>query len=160
MIRMVDRLRIQTLRMAGLTLQEVAREVGVCRRSVQAVLKEPPMACLDVGPTPQSRGVGRPSKVAAFESFVAELLETEPRLPTVEVLHRLRCRGYGGGKSALYELVKGLRRPRQKGSVENLVGWVKGSFFKVRRFHDREDVEGQLPEWLVEVNTVRPRPSA
>lgn len=42
MIRMVDRVRIQVLREAGLTLQEVAREVGVCRRSVQAVLKEPP----------------------------------------------------------------------------------------------------------------------
>ncbi len=28
------------------------------------------------------------------------------------------------------------RRAKQKGAVENLVGWVKGSFFKVRRFHD------------------------
>lgn len=278
MIRMVDRLRIQVLREAGLTLQEVAREVGVCQRSVQAVLKEPPMTCLEVGPTPQSRGVGRPSKMVAFRAAVAEMLSEEPALATVEVLHRLRCRGYGGGKSAVYELVKGLRprrpgpplvrfeglagefsqhdfgqvkmtyldgstervhffasrlkysrwtevglvrderveslvrallagfegfggiplrsvfdnpktivigrtggriewnptfaqmvmdyglgvelcaprRPRQKGSVENLVGWVKGSFFKVRRFHDREDVEGQLPEWLDEGNTQRP----
>lgn len=45
---------------------------------------------------------------------------------------------------------------RQKGSVENLVGWVKGSFFKQRRFHDREDLQGQLEEWLVEVNETRP----
>jgi transposase len=29
-------------------------------------------------------------------------------------------------------------RPQQKGSVENLVGFVKTSFFKVRRFHDEE----------------------
>jgi len=48
------------------------------------------------------------------------------------------------------------RRANQKGAVENLVGWVKGSFFKVRRFHDREDAVGQLAEWLVEVNTRRP----
>jgi hypothetical protein len=48
------------------------------------------------------------------------------------------------------------RRANEKGSAENLVGWVKGSFFKVRRFHDREDLEAQLAEWLVEVNTVRP----
>jgi hypothetical protein len=27
-------------------------------------------------------------------------------------------------------------RPQEKGSVENLVGWVKGSFFKQRRFLD------------------------
>jgi hypothetical protein len=48
------------------------------------------------------------------------------------------------------------RRANQKGSVENLVGWVKGSLFKVRRFHDRQDLERQLLEWLDEVNTQRP----
>lgn len=46
--------------------------------------------------------------------------------------------------------------PRQKGSVENLVGWVKGSFFKQRRFHDRADLVDQLTQWLFEVNTERP----
>jgi transposase len=216
--------------------------------------------------------------VAAFESLVAEILEAEPTLRSVEVLHRLRCAGYDGGKSAAYDLVKRLRpkaqvppmvrfeglagefsqhdfgsvrvtyadgsretihffvsrlkysrwsdvrvvpdekvealvrallagfeafggvplrsvfdnpktivvgraggriewnatfaqavvdyglgvelcaprRGNQKGSAENLVGWVKGSFFKVRRFHDREDLLRQLAEWLTEVNTVRP----
>ncbi len=47
-------------------------------------------------------------------------------------------------------------RPQEKGSVENLVGWVKGSFFKQRRFLDREDLERQLRAWLTEANTVRP----
>jgi transposase len=47
-------------------------------------------------------------------------------------------------------------RPQEKGSVENLVGWVKGSFFKQRRFLDREDLERQLREWLIEANGVRP----
>lgn len=46
--------------------------------------------------------------------------------------------------------------PEQKGSVENLVGWVKGSFFKQRRFLDHADLLSQLQEWLVEVNTLRP----
>jgi len=45
------------------------------------------------------------------------------------------------------------RRGNQKGSVENLVGWVKGSFFKQRRFIDDADLEEQLRAWLVEVNT-------
>ena len=48
------------------------------------------------------------------------------------------------------------RRPNQKGSIENLVGWVKGSFFKQRRFHDREDLQTQLCQWLQEVNHERP----
>jgi transposase len=46
--------------------------------------------------------------------------------------------------------------PWQKGSVENIVGWVKGSFFKQRRFWDQEDLRRQLGEWLAEVNDGRP----
>ncbi len=46
--------------------------------------------------------------------------------------------------------------PRQKGSVENLVGWVKGSFFKVRRFQDHADLAAQLVTWHHEVNVERP----
>jgi len=47
-------------------------------------------------------------------------------------------------------------RAQQKGSVENLVGFVKASFFKVRRFHDEEDLRQQLEEWHREVNEERP----
>jgi transposase len=45
---------------------------------------------------------------------------------------------------------------RQKGSVENLVGYVKSSFFKVRSFHDEEDLQQQLVEWHREVNQELP----
>jgi transposase len=47
-------------------------------------------------------------------------------------------------------------QPQQKGAVEELVKWVKGSFFKQRRFIDRPDLVAQLAEWLQEVNTKRP----
>jgi transposase len=47
-------------------------------------------------------------------------------------------------------------QPQQKGAVENLVGWVKGSFFKQRRFYDMDDLCTQLRQWLQEVNTQRP----
>jgi transposase len=46
--------------------------------------------------------------------------------------------------------------PEQKGSVENLVGWVKGSFFKQRRFLDDEDLSHQLADWHDIVNLQRP----
>jgi transposase len=49
------------------------------------------------------------------------------------------------------------RQPQQKGAVENLVGFVKRSFFRARQFQDlATDLPRQLGEWLVEVNTVRP----
>lgn len=47
-------------------------------------------------------------------------------------------------------------RAQEKGSVENLVGFVKSSFFKVRRFHDAEDLRQQLEQWHREVNQERP----
>ncbi len=49
------------------------------------------------------------------------------------------------------------RQPQQKGAVENLVGFVKRSFFRARRFHDlTTDLPQQLAAWLLEMNTVRP----
>ncbi len=49
------------------------------------------------------------------------------------------------------------RQPQQKGAVENLVGFVKHSFFRARRFRDlAADLPQQLAAWLLEVNTVRP----
>jgi transposase len=47
-------------------------------------------------------------------------------------------------------------RAQEKGSVENLVGFVKSSFFKVRRFYDEQDLEQQRQEWEREVNEERP----
>jgi len=46
--------------------------------------------------------------------------------------------------------------PEQKGAVENLVKWVKGSFFKCRKFLDEEDLERQLAAWHREANHERP----
>lgn len=48
------------------------------------------------------------------------------------------------------------QRPREKGSVENLVGFVKSSFFKAHRFRDREDLEAKLAAWHHRVNEERP----
>jgi transposase len=46
-------------------------------------------------------------------------------------------------------------RPQQKGSVENLVGFVKGNFFCGRSFADRADLEAQLQDWVNDVNAER-----
>ena len=74
--------------------------------------QEPALTSLDAGPTPTSHGVGRPSKVAAFRPAAIEVLAEEPALATIEALCRLRSRGYDGGKSAVYDLVKSLRPTR------------------------------------------------
>jgi transposase len=48
------------------------------------------------------------------------------------------------------------RSGNQKGSVERLVGWVKSSFFKPRKFQDEADLSAQLAAWVIEVNTRTP----
>jgi len=47
------------------------------------------------------------------------------------------------------------RQPNQKGSVENLVRYVKNNFLAGRCFQDREDLKDRLVEWLTEVNEGR-----
>ncbi|HLK40484.1 MAG TPA: IS21 family transposase [Polyangiaceae bacterium] len=48
------------------------------------------------------------------------------------------------------------RSGNQKGAVERLVGWVKSSFFKHRKFQDETDLQAQLAAWHVEANTKTP----
>jgi len=44
------------------------------------------------------------------------------------------------------------RSGNQKGTVERIVGWVKNSFFKHRKFQDETDLQAQLDAWLHETN--------
>ena len=46
-------------------------------------------------------------------------------------------------------------RPQEKGSVENLVGFVKGNFFCGRTFKDMDDLQQQLSDWMTYVNEDR-----
>jgi transposase len=279
MIDMLKRHEIQVLRRAGHTQTEIAKLAGVSRRSVQRVEIETAVTHLEAALAREGRGIGRPAKAEPFRSVVVEVLTSDPDLLSVEILRRAKLKGYAGGKTALYELIRALRptmirplvrfeglagefsqhdfgqvdvrflnstrkrvhffasrlkysrwvevtivpdecaetlvrtlvdhfaamggipllavfdrattvavewtkdgqvtewnalfagvaldlglgievcwpsRPQQKGSIENLVGWVKGSFFKQRRFLDDADLLLQLSEWRTEVNTQRP----
>jgi transposase len=275
----MSRHEIQILRAVGMAQRAVAAQTGVSVRSVRRIEHEPGIATSETEDLIRARRVGRPSLAALWAASLQAWLAEDRALPGVELLRRAREVGYGGGKSALYELVRRLRPaaapvpvvrfegapgefsqhdfgqvtvryragagsakvhffasrlkwsrfahvslvsderaesliravlqafeafagvplvtvwdnpatvvrerrgdlivwnpvfgqvaldyrfapelcwPRagqQKGAVENLVGWVKGSFFKCRRFHDRADLERQLAEWLIEGNTTRP----
>lgn len=48
------------------------------------------------------------------------------------------------------------RSGNQKGAVEQLVKWVKSSFFKWRKFVDEADLHAQLAAWVDEVNLRTP----
>ncbi len=103
------------------------------------------------------------SLLAGFESFGGVPLVAVFDNPKTVVLSRTDRRIQWNdtfGQTALdYRFAPELctpRRGQEKGSAENLVGFVKNGFFKVRRFHDRADLLVQLIAWRLEVNTVRP----
>jgi hypothetical protein len=60
------------------------------------------------------RGIGRPSKAEPFRGLLVSELMAQPDVLAVELLRRAKLKGYTGGKSALYKLIKELRpeRPR------------------------------------------------
>jgi transposase len=103
------------------------------------------------------------SLLAGFESFGGVPLVAVFDNPKTVVLSREGGRIQWNdtfGQTALdYRFAPELctpRRGQEKGSAENLVGFVKNGFFKVRRFHDHEDLLAQLAAWHLEVNTLRP----
>lgn len=102
-------------------------------------------------------------QLAAFESFGGVPLVCVYDNPSTIVVSRkdnvIRWNDTFGQVALDYRFAPELcapRRANQKGAVENLVGFVKNGFFKVRRFHDRADLETQLAQWLHEVNVERP----
>ena len=127
MIEMAKRHEVQILRRAGHGQREVAARVGISERSVRRIEGEDPVRDLDDAAARTQRKVGRPSKVEGFRKWAAELLESEPRLPTLEVLHRARQQGYEGGKSALYAMVAEVRPPPPPDPVVRFEG-LAGEF--------------------------------
>lgn len=109
---MLKRHEIQVLVKAGLEQAEVARIAMVGERTVRRVAKEPSVTSLLAK---ESRAVrpGRPAKVEEYRSFVVDLLAQPGKhdLATLEVLRLARLKGYKGGKSAFYSLVKSIRPP-------------------------------------------------
>jgi transposase len=283
MIRMIDRHAVQEMFKARRTTKEIAIHFGVTRRTIQRIVREPPVANADDADARRRRGVGRPGVEEPLRLRLRELLAQDPEAPPLEYLRLLRDQGVRLGESTFYRvyrverenlpaelmvrfegvagefaqfdfgqsdvrlldgrrerihfaayrlkysrwvwvvivpdervesLVRALllcfehsggvplrvvfdnpktvvigrenrrpiwnqtlaqvaidygfvielctpRSPEQKGAVENLVGWVKKSFFRARRFADvAHDLPRQLLEWLTVSNDERPSRAA
>jgi transposase len=116
MIDMLKRHEIQVLRRAGHSQIEVATLAGVGRRTVQRVGSEAAVTHIDSALEHEVRGIGPPAKAEPFRSVIAEILAGEPQLLSVEMLRRVKLKGYVGGKTALYELIRELR-PKRVGRI-------------------------------------------
>ncbi len=100
----MKRHEIRVLRTAGkFSLREIARRAHVSLDTVLRVLEE------DSSSARSGRAVGRPGVARRDQDLARAVLEEEPHLPTVEVLRRMRERGYTGSKTPFYAMVCGLR---------------------------------------------------
>src|SRR4029453_10082962 len=109
MIDMLTRHAIQVLRQAGHEQRDVARLVGVGVRTVRRVDGERDVTDIDDRHERERRAIGRPAKAEPFRSVVAEILAGEPDLLSVEILRRAKLKGYTGGKTPLYDLIRAVR---------------------------------------------------
>lgn len=107
---------------------------------------EEPVRGLDDAAAWTRRKVSRPSKVDGFRRRATEVLESEPTLPTLEVLHRARQEGYDGGKSALYAVVAEVQPPPPSEPIVRFEG-LTGEFSQ----HDF----GQVDERFLDGTTKR-----
>jgi transposase len=155
MIGAMARHRVQVLRAGGKTLRRIATETGISLRSVKRIVHESSIEEPADVVSARARGVGRPSLVEAYRDRIADVLAAEPKLPTIEILHRLRGLGYAGAKTALYEAVRGLR-PRPITPLVRFEG-VPGEFSQ----HDFGQVEVRYLDGTEEriLSFAKPRPA-
>ena len=106
---MLKRHEIQVLLKAGHSRAEVAELTGVSIRSVKRVAKEGVITQVDDAAARVTRGIGRPILVEDFRKPIADLLDQERDLKSVEVLRRMRLAGYTGQKTALFALIAAIR---------------------------------------------------
>lgn len=106
----MTRHEIQILRAVGMAQAAVAAKTDVSVRSVRRIQGEVPVSASDTAALIRARGVGRPSIAATWTATIADWLREDRELPSGEIVRRLREEHhYGGGKSAVYELIRRLR---------------------------------------------------
>jgi len=123
----MKRLEVQTLRGVGIHVEDVARHTGVSPRTVQRVANEGPIVDPGAVDDAASKRMGRPSKVATHESEIETWLAEDPKIPTNHILERLREAGYEGSKTAVYDLVRKLRKQAPQKGVARFEG-LPGEF--------------------------------
>lgn len=121
---MLKRHAIQVLRNAAHTLDEIAAQVAVGKRSVRRMVGEPVITPHDTDRERTRRRIGRPSKAEAYRARIAGWLTEAPDLLSVKLLRRAKLAGNDGAKTVLYDLVRDMRpsTPRPMVRFEGLPG--------------------------------------
>ena len=102
MLRMLDRHAVHALLKAGQSTKEIAEQVGVSRRTIQRIAKEPQVEDADDGEARRRKGVGHPALPEPVRLQLRDLISADPEAPPLEHLRQLRELGMGIGESTFY----------------------------------------------------------
>src|ERR1700730_11939786 len=108
------------LRQTGASQRQIARALGISRRSVRRVLDR--IKAARMGQTATTNlpklPARRPSLLDEHEDFIRQLLERYPDITAMRVYEELRCRGFAGRYTIVRRRVRELRpKPRKQAVV-------------------------------------------
>jgi transposase len=109
MIDLGDVMTILELHRQGLSVSAIAARLGMDRKTVRKYIRKG-VQVPRYGPR-----AARPCVVAPFVSYVTERVRAFPELSIERVLREIRTMGYPGSRTALGDLVREVRPPRQRG---------------------------------------------
>src|ERR1700744_6534804 len=109
MIDLGDVMTILELHRQGLSGSAIAARLGRDRKAVRKYIRGGVQAPRYAPRAP------RPCVVDPFVSYVTERVRTFPELSVERLLREVRAMGYQGGRTALGDLVREVRPPRQRG---------------------------------------------
>lgn len=127
MLRMIDRHAVKQMLTAGVRIEEVARQFGVSRRTIERIRTEPVVEVADDGVARRKRKVGRPPVPGGVCERMRVLMEEDPVAPPLEVLRLLREEGVQLGESTFYRLYRVEREALPKELMVRFEG-VPGEF--------------------------------
>jgi transposase len=103
---MIDRHAVHALLRAGHPTKEIALQMGVTQRTIQRIVKEPPIEEVDDAKARRRRGVGRPPVAGQVRTRLRELIAGDPAAPPLEILRQLREEGTPLGESTFYRIFR------------------------------------------------------
>jgi hypothetical protein len=109
MIDLGDVMRILELQWQGLSVPAIAARLGMDRKTVRKYIRGGVQAPRYVPRAP------RPCVIDPFVSYVTERVHAFPELSVERLLREMKAMGYPGSRTALGDLVREVRPPRQRG---------------------------------------------
>ncbi|MES2179641.1 MAG: IS21 family transposase [Gemmatimonadota bacterium] len=106
---MLDRHAVQELVRAKVTAREIARQFGVCLRTVRRIIREGRVETGDDDAARRTRAIGRPRITDAIRARVQALLVEDPERPPGEICRLLTDEGTPVGLSTVYRVLAATR---------------------------------------------------